>query len=400
MNAAEFASRLLDLIASAVPEEATISKRLEAQIDALLDEFATPPEPVLKLDEDRRMVYGWASVISKNGTPIIDRQGDVVTTDDLREAVHDFMKHRTAGEMHDQMGVGEVVESFVLDAAVQKSLGIDLGIEGWYVGVHVPNDEVWAKVKKGDYKAFSIGGSAVREAIPDAESAGYTVVKGYKTLGDGTPDGDAKCPKCGKKHSARGCMAKFNPNHGPDGRFASGGGMRGAGRSSRSAGPKLTGSAGPAKKKPAKGGSKDRFTWREMRENAILSGHIDEKGKILRPGTGGKGAKKAPTKGGASPATKYKNLLSLHRAVGEGELTTAHLKAARSLGVRDGSKMRFSSDTGLTSAISRAEKDIARAYKNAKDGGRHEGAIDEQYYMGIYDQLVARKPVIQRNKKR
>lgn len=282
MNAAEFASRLLDLVASAVPDDVPISKRLEAEIDTLIDEFTAPPEPVLKFDEDRRMVYGWASVISKNGQTIIDRQGDVVTADDLREAVHDFMKHRTAGEMHDQMGVGEVVESFVLDAAVQKSLGIDLGMEGWYVGVHVPNDEVWAKVKKGDYKAFSIGGSAVREPISDEDSKDFLLAKGYKAINDGSPSEDGACPACGKKHAKGkcvkkggygkmckdcgkkcgpdgkcGCMKKFNPNHGPDGRFSSGGGMRGAGRGSRSAGAKLTGGEKPGKGDPKRlGGSR------------------------------------------------------------------------------------------------------------------------------------------------
>lgn len=243
MNAREFAAALLEVIAKAVPPDTTISKAASAEVDALLNQFLTPATPVLKVDEDRRMVYGWASVISKSGAPIIDRQDDVLSSDDLREAVHDFMKHRTAGDMHRTLGIGEVVESFVFDAAVQKSLGIDLGMEGWYVGVHVPNDEVWEKVKKGEYKAFSIGGTATRVAIPEDESKHYVVAKdmavlgkGYgKAIGDGTPSGDKKCPKCGKMHKNGKCgcgvskAIRRHPKGSPQGgEFApSGGALRG-----------------------------------------------------------------------------------------------------------------------------------------------------------------------------
>lgn len=462
MNAAEFASRLLDLIASAVPEEATVSKRLEGEIDALIEEFTAMPEPVLKLDEDRRMVYGWASVISKNGTPIIDRQGDVVTTDELRSAVHDFMKHRTAGDMHGELGVGEVVESFVLDRAVQKSLGIDLGIEGWYVGVHVPNDEVWEKVKDGTYGAFSIGGSAVREAISDEEAAGYTVVKGYKTLNDGTPDGDAKCPKCGKKpcccgkkkmrksDDSVGKAQRRHPKGSPQGgEFAPSGGGKGAKKTPAKTKFKPDKALYDKGKKQGAAEMRELMihspahasglvtSWRQNYKNALANmkkpsqprayaaaslalGYLegameakktkprDKNGRTMaqaanhamsrisramnrnspRGGDRKAPAKKAPV---GDKALGHKNMLSLSRAVGEGKMSSSHLRAARALGVKDAAKIKTRTEEALDREIRRAGQMSDRAPRDYRDGGKHEGALYEQYYQGVYDALAVRR---------
>lgn len=234
MNAKEFAAELLETIADAIPDDVTVDQGLLDNVSELIAKFMEPKVPIIKTDAAQRMAWGWASVISKNGQMIIDRQGDVVEVADLREAVYDFMKHRTAGDMHGQLGVGEVVESIILDAELQKSLGIDLGMEGWYVGVHIPNDAVWEKVQNGDYKAFSIGGSANRVEMSADDAAGCVVVKGganYKAINDGTPsEKTGTCKACGKKAKSCGCgVKKFNENHGSDGRFSSGVGGGGGG---------------------------------------------------------------------------------------------------------------------------------------------------------------------------
>jgi hypothetical protein len=36
---------------------------------------------------------------------------------------------------------------------------------GWWVGFKVDDPEVWAKVESGEYKMFSIGGTATEEPI-------------------------------------------------------------------------------------------------------------------------------------------------------------------------------------------------------------------------------------------
>lgn len=129
-----------------------------------------PPAPevkfsaeISKLNEEKRIVYGWASVIEKDGKAIEDHQGDTISVDDLTKAAHDFIKtSRAVKAMHQGEPVGEFVESMVFTPDIQNSLGIDLKKVGWFVGFKVNDDEVWAGVKSGKYKMLSIGGRGKR----------------------------------------------------------------------------------------------------------------------------------------------------------------------------------------------------------------------------------------------
>lgn len=118
-----------------------------------------------KADDDKRLVYAWASVVTKGGEPVVDLQGDIISIGELEKAAHGFMLHsREAGEMHiRKTGVGKIVESVVLSKQLQDALGIDLGQEGWFVVIKIEDDEVWERVKKGELTMLSIGGSGVRE---------------------------------------------------------------------------------------------------------------------------------------------------------------------------------------------------------------------------------------------
>jgi hypothetical protein len=116
------------------------------------------PDVTLTKVADQRIVYGWASVATERGTPVIDREGDVMELSVLQKGVHAFMQSRALGVMHNDVGLGEVVDSIVLTADVQKALGVDLRREGWFVGVHVTDDATWARVQSGELRAFSLGG--------------------------------------------------------------------------------------------------------------------------------------------------------------------------------------------------------------------------------------------------
>lgn len=122
---------------------------------------------IVKVGSDEsRMAYGWASVISENGEPVVDTQDDVISADELEKATTDFMADaRTAKAMHDGDGIGEVLHSFPLTAELAKSLGISADREGWIVGVKVHDDNVWKAVKDGTFRAFSIGGHSRRVPI-------------------------------------------------------------------------------------------------------------------------------------------------------------------------------------------------------------------------------------------
>lgn len=116
--------------------------------------------------DESRMAYGWASVISEKGEPVVDTQDDVISADELEKATTDFMADaRVAKAMHAGDGIGEVLHSFPLTSELAKSLGISSDREGWIVGVKVHDPDVWEKVKSGTFGAFSIGGQATREPI-------------------------------------------------------------------------------------------------------------------------------------------------------------------------------------------------------------------------------------------
>lgn len=131
-------------------------------------EFSTAGT-IAKVDDDMRVVWGWASVIEEGGQPVVDTQGDVIEESELVKAAHGFITdHRAGGLMHapgrdgKPMRIGDVVESLVLTKAVQKVLGVDLGKVGWLIGIRVTDDAVWRAVKDGRLAGLSIGGVGTR----------------------------------------------------------------------------------------------------------------------------------------------------------------------------------------------------------------------------------------------
>ena len=121
---------------------------------------------ILKTDDEQRMVYGWASVITEKGVPVVDRQDDMIEADTLVKAVNEFMEHVRVGKaMHVGEQVGTVVHSLPITKEIGDSLGIQSDREGWVVAYKVFDDDVWAMVKSGELAAFSIGGKAIKEEI-------------------------------------------------------------------------------------------------------------------------------------------------------------------------------------------------------------------------------------------
>ena len=123
---------------------------------------------ILKTDEDQRIVYGWASVITEKGEPVVDRQGDIIESTTLVKAVNEFMEYvRVGKEMHKGDEVGRVIHSLPVTKEICDSLGIQTDREGWIVAMKVYDDATWNRVKSGELAAFSIGGRANREEITD-----------------------------------------------------------------------------------------------------------------------------------------------------------------------------------------------------------------------------------------
>lgn len=118
-----------------------------------------------KVNEERRIAYGWFSVIEENGEPVIDVQGDVIKAETLLDAAHDYVQDSRAGRiMHKGRRVADIVESIVLTSDVQKALGVELPNKrvGWFGAMKFRDDETWKRVKSGELRAFSIGGVGQR----------------------------------------------------------------------------------------------------------------------------------------------------------------------------------------------------------------------------------------------
>lgn len=124
---------------------------------------------VTKSNEDAQLVFGWANVsLTKEGDIPLDWQGDIIPPQVLEKAAYNFvLKYRETGEQHIGECKGLLVESVMFTKDKQRAIGIPEGIvpEAWWVGFYVPDKEVYDKIRSGQYKMFSIQGSAKRLQI-------------------------------------------------------------------------------------------------------------------------------------------------------------------------------------------------------------------------------------------
>ncbi|MNU72332.1 hypothetical protein D3C71_617880 [compost metagenome] len=121
---------------------------------------------IAKTAPDKQLVFGWANVAKEaDGSYPLDWDGDVTQPEELEKAAYNFvLKYRETGEVHQGEAVGTLVESMMFTKEKQAALGIPDGIipEAWWVGFYVPDTEVFAKIKKGEYEMFSVQGKARR----------------------------------------------------------------------------------------------------------------------------------------------------------------------------------------------------------------------------------------------
>ena len=131
---------------------------------------------VAKADNERHMVFGWASVAAlADGTTVEDYQRDILDIDELEDAVYNYVLFfRDGGEMHQRRGIGVLVESVVFTPDKLEAMGIPEGTlpNGWWLGLKITDDDVWEKVKDGTYSMFSIEGEATRQPVDETEEDG------------------------------------------------------------------------------------------------------------------------------------------------------------------------------------------------------------------------------------
>ena len=127
---------------------------------------------ISKLDDDKHQVFGWASVTSVNGLPVIDLQDDLLPLEEIEKAAYEFVqKSRIGGNMHQKeetgpIHVSDMIESMVITPEKKKAMGLPDSVpEGWWVGFKVNDDQTWAEAKSGKLAGFSIHGSGRRVPV-------------------------------------------------------------------------------------------------------------------------------------------------------------------------------------------------------------------------------------------
>jgi hypothetical protein len=142
------------------------------------------------VNDEKRQVFGWASIVEKNGNPVVDLQGDYITIDELEKAAYDYVhKSRIGGAMHRRVDAdgnviekadrpyhaADLIESFVVTPEKIEKMGLTSDTPvGWWVGFKVNDDDVWKSVKSGDWKGFSIHGAGRRKTIGEVSDLDIT----------------------------------------------------------------------------------------------------------------------------------------------------------------------------------------------------------------------------------
>ena len=151
---------------------------IESNFLSFAKEGAQPAHLYFVRDEERRIVRG---VVMRADYPILRRNGDyeyfiVFRADTIRVMAEKYLaesRQNNVDEMHNHENVDEVqmVQYFIKDTAAGIApAGFDDIADGsLFAEFHVLNDEVWAKVKDGTYRGFSLEGAF--ELVPEEMKA-------------------------------------------------------------------------------------------------------------------------------------------------------------------------------------------------------------------------------------
>lgn len=106
---------------------------------------------IKKADGDQHMV--WAEVYIPN---VPDTDGDYMDAEGIREMAYKFMRNLRLKSVDTQHNNKLVNEACVVESFIARKGDPDF-IEGaWVAGIHVPDPDTWAKIKKGEINGFSM----------------------------------------------------------------------------------------------------------------------------------------------------------------------------------------------------------------------------------------------------
>lgn len=118
-------------------------------------------------ESEERYVFGVVLVPED-----VDSQGDIYDEATVRNAAHSFLEHfgGTMKIMHQGRPIPGLV---VLESYVSKTTETHgeetFPVGTWFMAIRVRDADLWEAIKRGDFTGFSIGGTAMREALAQGE---------------------------------------------------------------------------------------------------------------------------------------------------------------------------------------------------------------------------------------
>lgn len=135
---------------------------------------------IVKLDPERRQVFGWAYVSHDNaGAVVVDRSGEFIEDIGVLEAsaYQYVIKSRAGGADHKRhnhkdevIQKSTMIESMVFTPEKIASMGIPAGTipqGAWWCGFQIEDEETWERFKSGELTAFSVHGKGIKKRIAD-----------------------------------------------------------------------------------------------------------------------------------------------------------------------------------------------------------------------------------------
>jgi hypothetical protein len=107
---------------------------------------------VIKKDApaEQRMVFGEVYAPDRP-----DAQGEFMRAEEIQEMAYEFVRKGRMDSI-DVMHDNKLVNAHILESFIARKGDPDF-IEGaWVIGMHIPDDDLWAAVKKGELNGFSL----------------------------------------------------------------------------------------------------------------------------------------------------------------------------------------------------------------------------------------------------
>lgn len=116
-----------------------------------------------QVEPEQRIAFGFAALSDDEGGSYVDLQGDHIPETTLIRDFAEFMKNsRRALAMHDGEETGDIVFAMPITRDTAKAFGLgEPAQQGMAIGMHIPDDATWDRVKAGEFTGFSIGGQII-----------------------------------------------------------------------------------------------------------------------------------------------------------------------------------------------------------------------------------------------